>query len=164
MRFSRSPILSRTDILLTRRYKKEALKCHPDKPIGSAEKFLRCTKAFETLRDTDKKFVYDKYGEEALKQGWQSPEKSEREERQTSEEGFPARFFKQMRWGDAQRKERLQRRDGVGWRRAFSFQRSAVPGGGGDFFSFGAANFGIDEVLKMFQQRFGGDDSFQQSG
>ena len=35
---------------LERAYKRAALKYHPDRPNGDAEKFLRCTKAFETLK------------------------------------------------------------------------------------------------------------------
>ena len=42
---------------LERAYKKCALKYHPDRPNGNAEKFLRCTKAFETLKDTNLKAI-----------------------------------------------------------------------------------------------------------
>ncbi len=60
---------------LERAYKRAALKYHPDRPNGDAEKFLRCTKAFETLKNPDLRKIYDTYGEKGLEPGFQPPER-----------------------------------------------------------------------------------------
>jgi len=49
-------------------YRKKAIKLHPDKG-GSQEKFQELQHAYEVLSDPSKKEVYDKYGEEGLKDG-----------------------------------------------------------------------------------------------
>lgn len=49
-------------------YRKRALKEHPDKG-GDPEKFKEMTAAYEVLSDRDKRELYDKYGEEGVKQG-----------------------------------------------------------------------------------------------
>ncbi|KAJ3241743.1 hypothetical protein HDU78_001702 [Chytriomyces hyalinus] len=50
---------------IRRAYRKQALKCHPDKrgddPVA-AEQFQRLSKAYEVLSDEKKRQVYDKYG------------------------------------------------------------------------------------------------------
>ena len=52
-------------------YRKMALKYHPDKnkSPGAEEKFKEIAEAYEILSDSKKKEIYDKYGEEGLKQG-----------------------------------------------------------------------------------------------
>jgi DnaJ family protein A protein 2 len=50
-------------------YRKLAAKLHPDKEGGSQEKFQELQAAYEILSDPEKKQVYDKYGEEGLKEG-----------------------------------------------------------------------------------------------
>jgi len=50
-------------------YRKLAAKYHPDKPGGSQEKFQELQGAYEILSDPDKKKIYDKYGEDGLKEG-----------------------------------------------------------------------------------------------
>mgnify|MGYP000937789605 CR=1 FL=1 len=50
-------------------YRQLAIKYHPDKKGGDAEKFKEITKAYETLSDPDKRAVYDRLGEEGLKPG-----------------------------------------------------------------------------------------------
>ena len=42
---------------------------HPDSPTGDQEKFVKIAEAYEVLTDDEKKKIYDKYGEEGLKQG-----------------------------------------------------------------------------------------------
>ncbi|MCE2929202.1 MAG: molecular chaperone DnaJ [Candidatus Caenarcaniphilales bacterium] len=49
-------------------YKQAARKYHPDnKETGSEEKFKTLGEAYETLKDPQKRTIYDKYGKEALK-------------------------------------------------------------------------------------------------
>jgi len=50
-------------------YRKLALKYHPDKNPDEPEKFKNISAAFEVLNDEKKRGVYDKYGEEGLKEG-----------------------------------------------------------------------------------------------
>lgn len=60
-----------TDDQIKRAYRKMALKFHPDKNPGNDEatkKFAEINNAYEVLADKEKRGVYDKYGEEGLKQ------------------------------------------------------------------------------------------------
>ncbi|SCU97913.1 LAFA_0G14180g1_1 [Lachancea sp. 'fantastica'] len=54
---------------LKKGYRKAALKYHPDKPTGDAEKFKEISEAFEILNDAQKREVYDTYGLEAARNG-----------------------------------------------------------------------------------------------
>ncbi|CAG8587595.1 10214_t:CDS:2 [Acaulospora colombiana] len=47
-------------------YKKLALKYHPDKNPDTGEKFKEIAHAFEILSDSQKREIYDRYGEEGL--------------------------------------------------------------------------------------------------
>ena len=55
---------------LKRAYRKLSLKYHPDKNSSpdAAEKFAEISVAYDTLSDPEKRKVYDKGGEEAVKQ------------------------------------------------------------------------------------------------
>lgn len=62
---------SATDDEIKKAYRKLALKYHPDKnrSPGAEEKFKEIAEAYEVLSDTKKREVYDKFGEEGLKEG-----------------------------------------------------------------------------------------------
>ena len=49
-------------------FRKKALKEHPDKG-GDPEKFKELSVAYEALSDPEKRKMYDKYGEEGLRDG-----------------------------------------------------------------------------------------------
>ncbi|KAA8493592.1 Chaperone protein dnaJ 2 [Porphyridium purpureum] len=53
---------------LKKAYKRKAVRMHPDKG-GNAEEFQELSHAFEVLSDPEKRQIYDRYGEEALKEG-----------------------------------------------------------------------------------------------
>ncbi|XXG80454.1 hypothetical protein AAC387_Pa09g1315 [Persea americana] len=60
-----------SDEQIKRAYRKLALKYHPDKNPGNEEankKFAEISNAYEVLSDREKRNIYDKYGEEGLKQ------------------------------------------------------------------------------------------------
>uniref|UniRef100_A0A7N0ZX81 DnaJ protein ERDJ3B n=1 Tax=Kalanchoe fedtschenkoi TaxID=63787 RepID=A0A7N0ZX81_KALFE len=60
-----------SDAQIKRAYRKLALKYHPDKNQGNAEahaKFTDINNAYEVLSDSEKRSIYDRYGEEGLKQ------------------------------------------------------------------------------------------------
>jgi DnaJ family protein B protein 11 len=66
---------SADDNQIKRAYRKLALKMHPDKVQGSEEekkeaaaKFAEISHAYEVLSDSEKRKVYDRFGEEGLKQ------------------------------------------------------------------------------------------------
>jgi DnaJ family protein A protein 2 len=54
--------------VIKKAYRKLAMKHHPDKG-GDVEKFKEISKAYECLRDPEKRDKYDKYGEEGLQRG-----------------------------------------------------------------------------------------------
>lgn len=54
---------------IRRSYRKLAAKYHPDKEGGSQEKFQELQAAYEVLSDPEKRSIYDKYGEDGLKDG-----------------------------------------------------------------------------------------------
>lgn len=50
-------------------YRDLSKKYHPDRPNGDADKFKKISSAYEILSDTDKRAIYDRDGEEGLKNG-----------------------------------------------------------------------------------------------
>ncbi|KAF5936636.1 hypothetical protein HYC85_024142 [Camellia sinensis] len=59
------------DEQIKRAYRKLALKYHPDKNQGNedaSKKFAEINNAYEVLSDSEKRGIYDRYGEEGLKQ------------------------------------------------------------------------------------------------
>jgi len=67
---------SASDDDIKKAYKKMALKHHPDRNKGSeesAKKFKQVSEAFEVLSDSNKRAVYDQFGEEGLKGGGAPP-------------------------------------------------------------------------------------------
>lgn len=60
-----------TDDEIKKAYRKLALKFHPDKnkDPGAEEKFKEIAEAFEVLSDSEKRTIFDQYGEEGLKGG-----------------------------------------------------------------------------------------------
>ncbi|PPS00247.1 hypothetical protein GOBAR_AA20410 [Gossypium barbadense] len=60
-----------SDEQIKRAYRKLALKYHPDKNPGNEEaskRFADINNAYEVLSDSEKRGIYDRYGEEGLKQ------------------------------------------------------------------------------------------------
>ncbi|CAG9463702.1 unnamed protein product [Pedinophyceae sp. YPF-701] len=53
---------------ITKAYRKKAIKMHPDKG-GDPEKFAEINAAYDVLKDPKKREIYDRYGEEAIKEG-----------------------------------------------------------------------------------------------
>jgi len=50
-------------------FRTKALINHPDKETGNSERFKEISGAYEILSDSEKRKLYDKYGENFLKQG-----------------------------------------------------------------------------------------------
>ena len=82
-----------TDDEIKKAYRKMALKYHPDKnkDPGAEEKFKEIAEAYEVLSDSQKRQVFDMYGEEGLK--GQVPPPGQHGATFTMPEGFTAFSF-----------------------------------------------------------------------
>ncbi|KAF8150107.1 hypothetical protein B0H34DRAFT_777133 [Crassisporium funariophilum] len=124
-------------------YKKMALKWHPDRNKGSEEanqKFKQISEAFEVLSDSNKRAVYDQFGEDGLKGGGASSGAGA----QGPGAGFSG--FSGFPSG--------------GGGQTFSF--STGPGGFGGSSSRGG--FAPTDPNKIFEEMFGGSGIFSSMG
>lgn len=119
---------------LKKAYKKAAMKSHPDRKGGNAERFKRVGLAYDTLSDANKRAVYDRYGEEGLKTGFVPPE----ERASAGRSGF-----------------------GNGNGGGTTFRTTTMGGGGGGFPGGGGGyhEFSGADAEKLFQSFFGGGGS-----
>ena len=116
---------------LKKAYKKAAMKSHPDRKGGNAERFKRVGLAYDTLSDPSKRAVYDRYGEEGLKAGFVAPE-----ERASASGGF-----------------------GNGNGGGTTFRTTTTGGGGGFPGGAGHQEFSGADAEKLFRSFFGGGGS-----
>ncbi|EMG48114.1 YDJ1 Mitochondrial protein import protein MAS5 [Candida maltosa Xu316] len=82
---------------ISRSYKKQALKCHPDKTNHDpelTEKFKLMTRAYEVLRDPRQRDIYDRYGEAGLEGMVTQESSSSRNHRRTH--SFATDIFSQV--------------------------------------------------------------------
>ncbi|KAF5382169.1 hypothetical protein D9615_004465 [Tricholomella constricta] len=120
---------SANDDEIKKAYKKMALKWHPDRNAGSEEashKFKEISEAFEVLSDSNKRAVYDQFGEEGLKGGGPPPG-----------QGAPGGGFSGFPGGGAN-----------------TFTFTTGPGGFGG--TGGSSGYAPTDPQKIFEQMFGG--------
>ncbi|KAM3135307.1 hypothetical protein pb186bvf_012605 [Paramecium bursaria] len=133
-----------TEQEIKKAFKKLSLKYHPDKNKGNEakaqEQFQKIVNAYETLKDPEKRKVYDQYGEEGVKQ---------KEQQQNSGQGFsgfPGGGNFHFNFG------------GSGGGGGFDdiFSQFFGGGGGGGRQNFGGGNFGggnFDGGFDGFEQK-----------
>lgn len=57
-----------SDVELKKAYRKLSMKHHPDKG-GDPDTFKQINEAYDVLKDSEKRKIYDDYGEDAIKEG-----------------------------------------------------------------------------------------------
>ena len=124
---------------LKKAYKKAAMKSHPDRKGGNAERFKRVGLAYDTLSDPSKRAVYDRYGEEGLKAGFVPPEE------RASASGAGGGGWGGFGNGNG---------GGTTFRTTTMGGGGGFPGGGGGYHEFSGA-----DAEKLFQSFFGGGGS-----
>jgi len=60
---------SATEKEIKKAFRRLATKLHPDRPTGDEEKFKEVQKAYEVLSDSEKRELYNRYGEEGVERG-----------------------------------------------------------------------------------------------
>jgi DnaJ family protein A protein 2 len=88
---------------LKKSHRKLALKHHPDKG-GDSEQFKEINEAYDVLKDAEKREVYDRYGEQALKEGYHGGGGS------SGPGGVPADIFEMFMGGGHARRGNAERK------------------------------------------------------